>query len=462
MVPSTILRLRQYLSLNTQIYNLYGPAECSILATYHLVTSANLTDESIPIGVPVSNYTCHILDEYLSPVPMNTLGELYIGGPGVFTGYLGDNDTIRALNEKVLVCPPGHNQENLFYRTGDLCRLSNDGAIIYAGRIDHQVKIRGQRLELGEVEASLSDPDIVCCAVVKLVDEVTNEEYLAAYIQPAKHVPSMEHGSIQARVFSRSKQILPAFMVPTAWLIMEKLPLNSSDKIDRKQLPKISRTIPITSAWPLAFSAKPEVYTASSYSVAPLEDQVCDIFCQALNFQIDKNQFEVSFGQLGGTSVTAMTIVILIRKRLYEQMDISLLFEHSTIRQLSAKLVRLRTPQPEPISEAYYIPMANDTVIDNKSSNEGEANNDNNEEDEKDDRAPPFPSLCHTFEHRLFQLAPSYIGQGSILDHSALTFPDCKLEGNNRVYPCTLILKGDWLPKGTMWKGNPPRQSTCI
>ena len=250
IVPNTLIKLRHYLSADARIYNLYGPAECSILSTYHLVTPANLQTGLVPIGMPLPNYKCYILDEYLSLAPVNTLGELYIGGPGVFTGYIETSDVIRALNQKVLVSLSAYGEEGLFYRTGDLCRLSKDGEIIYVGRIDHQVKIRGQRLELGEVEAVLVDPDITACAVIKQVDAATKDEYLAAYLQAAEHVSSTEYEKIQTRILTLCKQKLPAFMVPTAWLIMEKLPHNSSDKVDRNQLPKISRTIITTNILP--------------------------------------------------------------------------------------------------------------------------------------------------------------------------------------------------------------------
>lgn len=329
----------------------------------------------------------------MTPVAVNTLGELYIGGPGVFAGYLGDNDTIRALNRKSLVRLPGYGKGELCYRTGDLCRLSSEGAITYAGRIDHQVKIRGQRLELGEVEASLIDPDVTACAVVKHVNETTNEEYLAAYIQAAEHVPSSDYDEIRARILARCEQSLPAFMVPAAWLIMKKLPLNSSDKIDRKQLPKISCTVTSTSTPQIDPSIEQEIAMASFPLPTLIEAQLHDIFCQALDINIDRNQLDTPFGHLGGTSITAMTIVTLIRRRLYKPMDVGLLFEHSSVRQLAKKLLQLQQPQLEQINEAHRISTANETVIDLDPSNTVKPTDDNNDQDVVDDRSPLSPSL---------------------------------------------------------------------
>ena len=371
-----MIKLRQYLSADARIYNLYGPAECSITTTCHLVTQVNLQTNLVPIGFPLPNYKCYILDEYSSLVPVNTLGELYIGGPGVFTGYLETSDTIRTLNQKVLVSLAAYGEEGLFYRTGDLCRLSNNGEIIYVGRIDHQVKIRGQRLELGEVEATLVDPDITACAVIKQVDEATKDEYLAAYLQAAHHVSSTEYEKIQTRILTLCKQKLPAFMIPTAWLILQKLPLNSSDKIDRNQLPKIDRTNITTNNLPA---------TPTTTEETSIEQQLRDIFSRALNREIDANQRDVPFGQLGGTSLTAMSIITLIRDGLYRSMDVALLFEYPTVQQLASKLAELQTPsQGQHIDQASDVPPANDTVIDLEPSKE---------QDVEEDSPHPSPSL---------------------------------------------------------------------
>ena len=151
--------------LNIELVNGYGPAETCVFATHHTVTQQDLDRNLIPIGVPLPNYTCHILDEHLSPVPIGSLGELYIGGRGVFAGYFGDSDLVRSLNMHALVRLPS--EETACYRTGDLCRVSDSGLILYCGRADHQIKLRGQRLEIGEIEACVMQVEgVTNCVVV--------------------------------------------------------------------------------------------------------------------------------------------------------------------------------------------------------------------------------------------------------------------------------------------------------
>ena len=154
---------------NCRIWNLYGPAETTIDCTYHLVNITTDT-ESIPIGVPLPNYQCMIIDEFLQNVIIDQEGELLVGGVGVFAGYLGRDD----LTEKALIEIDGE----IFYRTGDLVRMDNNGLLHYQGRKDHQIKLHGQRIELGEIERCLLNTSISACVVMKWGDD-----HLVAYVQ---------------------------------------------------------------------------------------------------------------------------------------------------------------------------------------------------------------------------------------------------------------------------------------
>jgi hypothetical protein len=197
------------------VWNLYGPAETTIASTFHLV-DVNTKSESIPIGLPLSNYRCIVLDDLLQSVVVDQEGELLIGGVGVFVGYLGRDD----LTAKALV----NINSELFYRTGDLVRMDHNGFLHYQGRKDHQIKLHGQRIELGEIERCLLNTSISACIVIKWGDD-----HLVAYVQ------SSNIDEKQLREHCQSH--LPPHMVPSKFMVLDKLPVNANGKVDRKVLP---------------------------------------------------------------------------------------------------------------------------------------------------------------------------------------------------------------------------------
>jgi acyl-coenzyme A synthetase/AMP-(fatty) acid ligase len=199
-----------------RVWNLYGPAEATIDCTLCLVDRSDSLDD-IPMGKPILNYFYMIKDEFSQNVIIGQEGELYVGGVGVFAGYLGRDD----LTEKALVEIDGE----IFYRTGDLVRIDNNGVLHYQGRKDHQIKLHGQRIELGEIERCLLNTSISACVVVKLGDD-----HLVAYIQTSNI------NEEQLREHCQSH--LPPHMIPSIFMVLEKLPLNVNGKIDRKQLPE--------------------------------------------------------------------------------------------------------------------------------------------------------------------------------------------------------------------------------
>jgi acyl-coenzyme A synthetase/AMP-(fatty) acid ligase len=234
-------------SSSVEFVNVYGPTECTILTTYHRVTKADIDRDVLPIGRPLLNYSCCILNENFVPVQQGLVGELFVGGEGVFRGYLtnGSNEDVarlNSLNARALVdipslqSPSNKNSHNKFYRTGDLCRLNDVCEIIFVGRVDHQVKLRGQRLELGEIEACISAvPLVTYCVAVKCCDQANQHEFLAAYVQCSASTPTSL--SIKEAIQQRCRAHLAAYMVPTVVVLMDKLPLNVNGKVDRNQLP---------------------------------------------------------------------------------------------------------------------------------------------------------------------------------------------------------------------------------
>ncbi|CAF3839123.1 unnamed protein product [Adineta steineri] len=284
---------------NYTLWNLYGPAETTITSTFHLVDTG-ASAKCIPIGRPLSNYRCLILNEFLQSESANQEGELFIQGVGVFTGYLRRDD----LTAKALLEIDGQ----LFYRTGDLVRIDNSGLLYYQGRKDHQIKLHGQRIELGEIERCLLNiTSISACVVIKWKDD-----YLVAYVQSSHMNEEQLHQHCQSH--------LPPHMIPSIFIILDKLPLNQNGKIDRKLLP-------------------PPNFSSSTNNIDgnvprnTLERQLQNIFSQA--FHIESPHVEVAFGQLGGTSLSAILTVTLIRQQICNKIDIGLLFANPSIRQLA-------------------------------------------------------------------------------------------------------------------------------
>ncbi len=261
---------------NCRIWNLYGPAETTIACSFHLVNIA-LNAESIPIGCPLPNYRCLTMDEFSQPVMIGQEGELFVGGVGVYSGYFGRDDlTAKALTEI---------DGEIFYQTGDLVRMDNNGVLHYLGRKDHQIKLHGQRIELGEIQRCLLDTSISACVVTKWGDD-----HLVAYVQ------SSDIDGEQLREHCESH--LPPHMIPSIFIVLEQLPLNANGKIDRKRLPSPD------------FSQNLSIHVGNHIELIAPRNKIevnihhiwCDIF-QQNQISIDANIFTI-----GGHSLLFMRL----------------------------------------------------------------------------------------------------------------------------------------------------------
>lgn len=220
VLPVRLLKRLQACT-GARILNFYGPTEITIAATYKDVTEA----KTVNIGKPMPNVRAYILDAHRNLVPIGVYGELYIGGRGLARGYINSPE----LNAASFVDDPFVPGEKI-YRTGDMARWYPMGDIEYLGRMDQQVKIRGFRIELGEIESRLSQvPGVRSCAVVDRVDD-DGRKYLCAYIV-GEALPS------RSQIIAALSRDLPAYMVPSYFVILDELPLNFSGKLDKKQLP---------------------------------------------------------------------------------------------------------------------------------------------------------------------------------------------------------------------------------
>ncbi|MGE7955442.1 non-ribosomal peptide synthase/polyketide synthase [Pseudomonas sp. NPDC089530] len=281
------------------LYNLYGPTEAAIDVTHW--TCVDEGRDGVPIGVPIANLGCHVLDANLEPVPVGVLGELYLGGVGLARGY----HRRPALSAERFVAHPFVSGERM-YRTGDLARYRADGVIEYAGRIDHQVKLRGLRIELGEIEARLLEHALVREAAVLAVEGKHLVGYLV--LQEARddwRETLAEHLAAQ----------LPDYMVPAQWLLLERMPLSPNGKLDRKALPT------------------PEAQQAAQAYEAPhsaLERQLAAIWSEVLG--VERVGLNDNFFELGGHSLLVLRLKERIRKASGIGLSVSQLMLNPTVR----------------------------------------------------------------------------------------------------------------------------------
>ena len=235
---------RSLLERGAEVWNMYGPTE----ATVYSVIQRLLPGESVVIGRPIANTRAYILDDDLRVVPVGAVGELHIAGDGVARGYLGRPEL---TNERFLPDPFEIRRESRMYKTGDLARYRSDGTIEFIGRTDHQVKIRGFRIELAEIESILTRTGGVAQAVVVARENESPEKRLVAYVvlqnsrlsdfpgtTPSCALENRGGGPNAASLRKALRKVLPAYMIPSAFVFLDALPLTPTRKVDRKALPE--------------------------------------------------------------------------------------------------------------------------------------------------------------------------------------------------------------------------------
>ncbi|HEX5705835.1 MAG TPA: non-ribosomal peptide synthetase, partial [Pyrinomonadaceae bacterium] len=307
----------------TRVINEYGPTETVVgCCVYECAAGALPEEGAVPIGGPIQNTQLYLLDEGLRLVPTGAAGELYVGGDGVARGYLGRPDLTA---ERFIPDPFSGEPGARLYRTGDLARYVAEARMEYLGRADEQVKVRGFRIEPGETESALAAHEAVRESVVVAREDETGEKFLAAYVVPRA---GREVAAAELRAFLRD--VLPDYMIPTAFVTLGKLPLTSNGKVDRRALPAPD-------------TAHPEL--GNSY-VAPrtaLEEFVAHVWKEVLG--VERVGISDNFFDLGGHSIKAMQVVARLLDSFQIELPPGMLFEATTVAEL-ASLLEQNEPQP--------------------------------------------------------------------------------------------------------------------
>lgn len=222
---------RQLSERSPEAWNLYGPTETTIWSS---IRKINPTDAAVLIGRPIANTKIHLLGKNLEPIPVGVFGELHIGGDGLARGYL---DRASLTAERFIPDPFTDEPGARLYKTGDLARYMPDGGIEFSGRIDHQVKLRGFRIELGEIEAVMSEHPAIRKAVVIDREDKPGDKKLVAYLTLTQKSATAESGPVADALRNLLREKLPEYMVPSAFVVLDELPLTANGKLDRSALP---------------------------------------------------------------------------------------------------------------------------------------------------------------------------------------------------------------------------------
>jgi surfactin family lipopeptide synthetase A len=314
-LSTRLVEWHQYVDKQVRLVNSYGPTEATINASIYDLSTLDINfTKKVLIGRPIANTQVYILDRYLQPVPIGVSGQLYIGGDGLARGYLDRPD----LTAEKFIPNSFSNQRNArLYKTGDLARYLPDGNIEFLGRIDHQVKIRGFRIELGEIESALTQHPHVGEVVVVVREDKPGDKRLVAYLSgnlTSDSIPAMR---------THLKGKLPDYMMPSAIVLLDAMPLTPNGKIDRRALPKPQ-------------NVRTESVDRSIAPTTLTEATVANIWIEVL--KLSQVGIHDNFFELGGHSLLAVQIISRIGEKFGIDLPINYLFQLPTIAGLSQSI----------------------------------------------------------------------------------------------------------------------------
>jgi amino acid adenylation domain-containing protein len=326
-------------SKRTSFFNVYGPTECTVDTTVQRIDPGST---EVLIGRPLGNVKTYLLDTHNHPAPLGVFAELFIGGAGVARGYLAEPDLTA---QRFVPDPFSGKAGTRLYRSGDRVRYRPGGEISFIGRLDYQVKIRGHRIEPGEVEAALRKDPQVREAIVVNSEERRGEKRLVAYIV-ARQQATMSLTALQKGL----RENLPDYMMPTGWVLLDEIPLTPSGKVDRAALPDAGQM---------------RLDTGQSFVAPPtlIEETLAAIWRQVLNLdQVGSND---NFFWLGGHSLLATQIISRIRESFQVELPVRSLFELPTLTELSKRIetsmqsgASVAAPPFKPVPHSDQIPLS--------------------------------------------------------------------------------------------------------
>ncbi len=317
---SKVAVMRQHAKHPIHFINAYGPTEATITSCYYRIKpndELSFPFGKIPIGRPMSNMRMYILDTNRQPVPPGVSGEIYIGGQGVARGYLNQP---QLTAEKFIPDPFSKVPGARLYRTGDLAHYLEDGNIVFDGRVDHQLKLRGFRIEIGEIEALLNKYELVRQAVVVAAENEHGVKFLCAYV-----LTDTQHKTAEEKLRSYLSGLLPEYMLPSVYFFPDNLPLTTTGKVDRKAL----STTAVVSGPQKANYQAPQT---------GLEKFIYRMWKEILG--IERIGIHDNFFALGGSSIQGATFVNRLQDALGEYVYIVALYDAPTIAELCELLKR--------------------------------------------------------------------------------------------------------------------------
>jgi amino acid adenylation domain-containing protein len=320
------------------LVNNYGPTECTVVATSGPIHSNASTDQLPPIGCAIANTEVYILDGAGNQLPVETVGELHIGGIGVARGY---RNRPQLTAQRFIPNPFGAKPDERLFKTGDLARFLPDGQIAFVGRIDEQVKVHGFRVEPNEVAAALDAHPGIQQSVVVAREIAPGDTRLIGYVVP---VPESHLTLSALRAFLRAR--LPDYMVPATFVSLEKLPLTPNGKVDRMSLPTPGESNTLRDE-------------ARAARRTEMEKMVAGILERVLN--LEHVDVEENFFSLGGHSLLGAQLVARLRDTFGIEMPLRVVFEAPTVAELSAEIERLLVTKLEAMSEKEVLRVLDST-----------------------------------------------------------------------------------------------------
>ncbi|HEU4508042.1 MAG TPA: amino acid adenylation domain-containing protein [Pyrinomonadaceae bacterium] len=325
--------------VDTAIINGYGPTEGTTFTCCYRIKNGEEWNYGIPIGGAINNTQIYVLDRKQQVVPVGVVGELYIGGAGLARGYLREAELTA---ERFVPNPYGRESGERLYRTGDMVRFLPDGRLEFMGRVDHQVKVRGHRIEMGEIETVLERHGSVREAAVLAREDVPGEKRLVAYV-----VKQPESVVTVTQLLEYVSNKLPLYMAPSAFVMLDEMPLTPNGKIDRRALPAPEQ-------------ARPELEQGYVSPRMPTEEIVAGVWAQVL--RVEQVGIDDDFFELGGHSLLATQVISRVRELFNVEIELRVMFAQPTVRAL-AEVIEEKLRVDDGLAAPAVVPVGRDVAI---------------------------------------------------------------------------------------------------